>query len=986
MQPRALLIAFLLLSADCVAQQYPFVHYTPKDGLVNSRVRKAYQDSRGRIYFITYSGLSVYDGARFKNYTIDDGLLSDLVNDVLEVGEDSLLVAVNTDGLNVLVRGKMKKLTLGKEPFPIVNQFLKSLDGNIYLSADDGLHKLSGNKIEKLPASLPDGKGPAIFLGFIADFENHLVFSTNDLRHYDGLFVYDKQSKKITDALPTLRVQSLTTDHRGLVWVSSNKEIFNLDTIELKKGKIALIAPYSSNLYEGYSVPGSIQFNSANELLVAGEKGIIHYPQSARPRFIAPPEPYGAIVQNFFVDREDIIWICHEGNGVYKLSNTNLQSTNALVGSDASGIQAVRSFGSKSFCVVTNEGRWILHSPESVTELTLSPTSLDLFPLHFMKERVYAFDRNVLYLANHPKPNEQVLSFRKILTLDSSNFGGESITDPHGNVILFESRNLIVMSGDRQISTYPLPIYDLVQGMHIDREKRLWVVSRGNGLVIFSLHPEDPEFYLKKEAQFTKEFGKTSPRCITVDKNHVLWIGTRYDGLFAFEYKNNQLKKLLQFQTKNGLTDNFVTSLACDDHNNVIVGTQTGVDRLVKQEDGSYRMENITKSNNIFSYIKNVWTDWNDRVFALTNAGTIFQIEPVQTPRNWVQPQLMVVEIRVNGKSYLPESIPAELKYYQRNINISVAAPSFIDEKQVKYSYLLEGSGNKQWSDTSTLADISLLNLSPGRYDLRVKAFFHSTTYPPKETSFGFTILPPWWQTWWFRLGMALAGILALGLIVRNYYIHKLNAQRSRLEKKQAIEKERTRIATDMHDDLGAGLSRIKFLSETIGIKRQQQQPIEEDISKIREYSHEMIDKMGEIVWALNEKNDSISDLLSYTRSYAAEYLAQNGIKCSTQFPETLPSIFVSGEYRRNVFLAVKEILHNVVKHSRAEHVQFIVTMDTLLTIQIQDDGIGFIPANARPYSNGLTNIRKRMTEMGGTMTIRNENGTVILLTAPIPL
>src|SRR5258707_5995580 len=92
------------------------------------------------------------------------------------------------------------------------------------------------------------------------------------------------------------------------------------------------------------------------------------------------------------------------------------------------------------------------------------------------------------------------------------------------------------------------------------------------------------------------------------------------------------------------------------------------------------------------------------------------------------------------------------------------------------------------------------------------------------------------------------------------------------LEKKQAIEKERPRIATDMHDDLGAGLSKIKFLSETIGIKKQQHKPIEEDIDKIREYSHDMIYKMGEIVWALNQKNDSLSDLLSYTRAYAAEY------------------------------------------------------------------------------------------------------------------
>src|SRR5262245_23819365 len=95
-----LIIICLLFFADGVAQQYPFVHYTPKDGLINSRVRKAYQDSKGRMYFITYGGLSVYDGARFKNYTTQNGMVSNLVNDVLEVGDDSLLVAVNSTGLN----------------------------------------------------------------------------------------------------------------------------------------------------------------------------------------------------------------------------------------------------------------------------------------------------------------------------------------------------------------------------------------------------------------------------------------------------------------------------------------------------------------------------------------------------------------------------------------------------------------------------------------------------------------------------------------------------------------------------------------------------------------------------------------------------------------------------------------------------------------------------------------------------------------------
>src|SRR5689334_12712404 len=138
MQKKVFLIACFFLCVNCLAQQYPFVHYTPKDGLVNSRVRKAYQDSKGRMYFITYGGLSVYDGARFRNYTTQNGLKTLLVNDVLEVGDDSLLVAPNDCGLNALVRGQMKTIRITGKYCPITNYFLKSEDGNIYCTADDG--------------------------------------------------------------------------------------------------------------------------------------------------------------------------------------------------------------------------------------------------------------------------------------------------------------------------------------------------------------------------------------------------------------------------------------------------------------------------------------------------------------------------------------------------------------------------------------------------------------------------------------------------------------------------------------------------------------------------------------------------------------------------------------------------------------------------------------------------------------------------------
>ncbi len=244
---------------------------------------------------------------------------------------------------------------------------------------------------------------------------------------------------------------------------------------------------------------------------------------------------------------------------------------------------------------------------------------------------------------------------------------------------------------------------------------------------------------------------------------------------------------------------------------------------------------------------------------------------------------------------------------------------------------------------------------------------------------------------WTFLVGIVALITIAF-LLVRNSNQKQKHHQQSlkaliaeeELHRKMELEKERTRIATDMHDDLGAGLSRIKFLSETIGIKKQQQIPIEEDIIKIREYAHEMIDKMGEIVWALNEKNDSLSDLLSYTRSYAVEYLSQNGIPCQIITPDDFPTILVSGEFRRNIYLIVKEVLHNIVKHAQATLVKINIETGKKLMVMIQDNGIGFNSADTRPYSNGLINIRKRMTDIGGTVQIDSEKGTTICLNVPL--
>jgi signal transduction histidine kinase len=327
----------------------------------------------------------------------------------------------------------------------------------------------------------------------------------------------------------------------------------------------------------------------------------------------------------------------------------------------------------------------------------------------------------------------------------------------------------------------------------------------------------------------------------------------------------------------------------------------------------------------------------------------------------------------------------SSFSHHQNNFSFYFAATSFFDEKQTLYSYRLHGGSNNQWSEPSNNSSVSFIDLPAGEYTLEIKAIFPAGRYPEQFITYKFSISPAWWQTWWFRVLSSLVAVTILTIIFRSYYRRKLERQKSFLEKQQAIERERTRIATDMHDDLGAGLSRIKFLSQSL-LNKKKDEIMKPELEKITAFSDEMSEKMGEIIWALNEKNDTLADLIAYTRSYAAEYLASHDIQCEANTPMNLPGTFITGEMRRNIFLSVKECLHNIVKHAGATKVCFSIELNHTMQIIIHDNGKGIDWNFQRSFSNGVQNIEKRMKEINGRVSFKNEKGTKVSLTIPISL
>ena len=143
---------------------------------------------------------------------------------------------------------------------------------------------------------------------------------------------------------------------------------------------------------------------------------------------------------------------------------------------------------------------------------------------------------------------------------------------------------------------------------------------------------------------------------------------------------------------------------------------------------------------------------------------------------------------------------------------------------------------------------------------------------------------------------------------------------------------------------------------------------------------------MGEIVWALNQRNDTVADLIAFTRTYVLEYLSGRNIRCEINTPIELPSSFITGEMRQHIFLSVKESLHNIVKHAGASQVYFSVKLNGGIEIIIHDNGKGINWDTMKPFSNGIQNIRKRMDEIHSKVTFLNESGTKVIMNIPCEL
>jgi signal transduction histidine kinase len=245
-----------------------------------------------------------------------------------------------------------------------------------------------------------------------------------------------------------------------------------------------------------------------------------------------------------------------------------------------------------------------------------------------------------------------------------------------------------------------------------------------------------------------------------------------------------------------------------------------------------------------------------------------------------------------------------------------------------------------------------------------------------------FTVLPFVWQTWWFRITGGILTAVAGGIIVWLDARRRMQRKLEQFEREQAVERERARIAKDIHDDLGARLTRISLLSESVPAEEISPPQAAEALNRIFTTVHETTQAMDEIVWAVNPQHDTLDSLAGYLGKFAQDFFEDSPVRCRLDIPVQLPNWPLDAEVRHNLFLAFKESVNNVLRHARATEVLISLAIEGhSFSITIEDNGVGFamtsstVRTSESSARNGLKNVRHRLTHLGGRCDIQSEPG-----------
>jgi ligand-binding sensor domain-containing protein len=1024
-------------SADLQSERLPLQIYDASNGLVHNRVRSVLADSRGFLWFGTADGLSRFDGSRFVNYGPEQGLPHPLVEEIVEAGPGVYWLAtpgglarlrsggeprsqVDTAQPPVVDSSRQGRPTRVLTPYSLgvdeaANDILamtKERAGQIWIATPAGLFVLEQplaepgfRRLEDPPNQpFPSGEVQALAV----DPDRTLWIGTSS-----GLFRRLPDGRMIREhAVPSAAdVRQLLVDRLGRVWIGHD---YGLSLVVPAAASAspstspptATAVPRCPEAQRNISLPTSrgeacrfdtlvqspdivrsLSQGADGRVWIGTSGGLIEFTGEGFRRYSEQHSLLHGTINAVAEDGAGGVWIGTDAGGVAKLTRNGFASFSEQDGlrhdyvtSIAQGrtgrlrvgggwprvnefdgerftsgrfnipgrVDAARAYDvfedhRGEFWVGTPDGLMRFPGVDRVAQLArLRPTAVYSISNGLPVARVSpAFEdsRGDVWMSAHLGDDRRVVRWQR----STGRFHQYPETDAplvplRGPVFAEDGAGTVWLGSGRGLTRHRDGRFTGVEigmgddglnltALHVDRRGRLWIGTLGNGL----FRSDDPRSERPRFTAYPVASGLSSGTvwCVTSDGAGKLYVGTAR-GVDRLDPETGRFK---HFSIADGLAGSEVIAAFLDRDGALWFGTFKGISRLITRPD-------------VARGPPTVW------IGGLRIRGV-------------TQPLELLGESAISMRTLAPHQNDVHIDYFGLS-----AAPGTL----LTYQYQLEGTGSS-WTAPTTERSVNYAELAPGSYRFLVRAVDPDGQASQAPASVTFTILPPVWKRGWFL------GALALLSIASGYAFHK-----GRVRRLLEMERLRTRIASDLHDDVGSSLTQISILSEIV--RAHLADPggaIADPLSRIGTLSRESVDSMSDIVWAIDPVRDLPVHLLQRMRRVAHEFLGSAGLQLHfTTSGDASPRL--PADLRRHVVLIFKELLNNVVRHAGATVVRVDVTVGSRqLHFVVADDGRGFDMAN-HTEGQGLRSLERRASSLGGSLQVTSSPGSGTRVTFSVPV
>jgi signal transduction histidine kinase/ligand-binding sensor domain-containing protein len=956
-----------------------------EEGLPQNKVTAVVQTHDGYLWVGTYSGLARFDGVRFTVF--DDNNTPELhgsrVTSLFESPDGTLWIGRENGEVTSYKNGKFQAVPIraawsGGKIYAIASDEI----GDVWLINEEGLLARLRDGLVLTPAT-----GSAAKIVDITRSPNGTIWVARDGR-LSELARGQLHTLQLDATRTNIYVQGIAASRDGGLWIASDGRIrkwkdgnWIQDLGVAPWGMAALtslVETRNGTLLAGTSNNGlfllfpdmdekSLHFNRAsgfqsdwvislmddregNFWVGTGGEGLISlHPNNIQT--ISPPDQWeGRAVLSVCQSRDGAMWIGTEGAGLYRYQSgtwTNFAHNAGLVnpyvwslGQDAAGDFFAGTWGGGLF--LQNSNRF-----------EIAPGMENITP-----------------------PMPAILCAR-----DGSLWIGTAAGLLHyqsGKTNWFTEAN-------------GQPLRD-VRTVAEDRQGAVWFGMAGNGLAVL-------------QNQIVRQFRQTDGlssdfiECLHFDENGALWIGTFGGGLIRFNDGHFAV-----INRRQGLPNSVIGDIEDDGCGFFWMSSHGGIIRASKEElnrcaDGeikevrfqTYGINDGLPTIECSEGLQPAGCKTADGLLCFPTSKGLVVINPTEVRINHLPPPVVLEELLVDGQPATNRAAPLKIPPGKDRLEFQYTGLSFVAPEKVRFKYRIEGL-EKDWLDAGTRRSVSYSFIPPGNYTFHVIACNNDEIWNDTGASLAFIVLPHFWQTWWFRALTIAVIAVAAGGAVWFEMSRRVRRRLERLERQHAVERERARIAQDIHDDLGASLTCITMLSQSAREEPQNPGEIASNLNRIYGTARELTRSMDEIVWAVNPRHDTLDSLASYLSRFAQEFLQTANIRCRLDVPVQFPPLPLTAEVRHNLFLALKEALHNVVKHAAALEVRVSLLLQAaVLTLTIEDDGRGFdvnahLDPNRVAEGDGLANMRRRLAEVGGVCEIISSpgQGTKVKFTATL--